>query len=89
MKTANGENLGIKGQAYLPFTFNGVVKIVSTLIVPKLAIDCICRMDFWRTFNIQPTIDQCALLENHQSELTTQNLPPPLTVLTEAEEQKL
>lgn len=87
VKTANGDNLEIKGQAYLPFNFNGIVKIVPTLIVPKLAIDCICGMDFWTKFNIQPTINECVMLEDHQSELSTENTFPLRSVLTEEEEQ--
>lgn len=78
LRTASGEQLNVLGQIYLPFSFNGVVKVIPTLVVPKLAIDCICGMDFWRKFHIQPTIQQCAIIEpSHMESSSNQPLSAP------------
>lgn len=86
LRTAGGEPLEILGQIYLPFTFNGVTKIIPTLVVPKLAIRCICGMDFWAKFNIQPTVGECALIDDFGEEETTQ--PTSSSILT-IEEQRV
>lgn len=87
LRTASGEQLDVLGQLYLPFSFNGEVKIIPTLVVPKLAIACICGMDFWKKFHIQPTIQQCATIEDLNME--SSNRPSAATSLSVEERQTL
>lgn len=77
----------ILGQLYLPFIFNGVTKIVPTLVVPNLALRCICGMDFWAKFNIQPTIGECAVVEDSEEDETPQRISS--TSLTAEEQQEM
>ena len=56
LRSASGDTLTIAGQAHLPFVFQGHLKIVPTLVVTNLAIPCICGMDFWTKFQIQPSM---------------------------------
>ncbi|XP_062542413.1 uncharacterized protein LOC134210375 [Armigeres subalbatus] len=88
LRTASGEALNVRGRIYLPFSWNGTVKVVPTLVVPNLAISCICGMDFWKTFSIQPTITDCAMLENSEEERSRESPLSP-TVLTAIEQQTI
>ncbi|XP_062534692.1 uncharacterized protein LOC134203871 [Armigeres subalbatus] len=54
LRSASGDPLQVIGQAQLPFSVDGKIRIVPTLVVANLTIDCICGMDFWRKFNVQP-----------------------------------
>lgn len=76
LKTASGDQLDILGKLYLPFTFNGLVKIIPTLVVPNLAIKCICGMDFWEKFNIHPTVNPRGVQDNDQHEFNTYYIVP-------------
>lgn len=37
IRTASGEPLNVRGQVYLPFLWNGLVKVVPTLVISNLA----------------------------------------------------
>lgn len=87
LRTAGGEPLEIRGQIYLPFTFNGITKIIPTLVVPNLAIRCVCGMDFWSKFNIQPTVGECALVDDIDQEEPSQ--PTTASILTIEEQRKI
>lgn len=54
--TAGGDRLEVSGYVHLPVTLNGVTKIVITLVAPSMKRRLILGMNFWRMFNIQPTI---------------------------------
>lgn len=54
LRSASGDQLQVVGQAQLPFSVDDKIRIVRTLVVANLSIDCICGMDFWGKFNIQP-----------------------------------
>lgn len=62
LRSANGQNMPVQGQCYLPFTFKGKTKVVCTLIVENLSVDCLLGMDFWRAFGITPELHDCALV---------------------------
>lgn len=88
LRTASGEVLEVGGKVYLPFSWNGTVRVVPTLVIPNLAINCVCGMDFWKKFQIQPTIVGCAMVE-YTGEIPT---PTPLSsssVLTASEQQTI
>lgn len=59
--SANGTELTVLGQVYLPFTFADRVKVIHTLIVKHLSADCILGMDFWQKYSIWPTMQECNL----------------------------
>lgn len=63
LRSASGDELQILGQIHLPILFLGRVKIVPTLVVRNLSLDCICGMDFWQKFQIQPTVLRGELLQ--------------------------
>ena len=86
LRTAGGDQLQIRGQVDLPFTFNGVTKIVPTLVVPNLAIRCICGMDFWAKFNIQPTVGDCALVDDSVENMLSKS---SICILTTEEKQEI
>lgn len=71
LKTASGEVLEILGQLFVPFTMDNQTKIIRTLVVPRLKVNCLCGMDFWNKFSIFPTVQYTAFAE----ELTT--IKPP------------
>ncbi|XP_058816375.1 uncharacterized protein LOC131679659 [Topomyia yanbarensis] len=73
LRSASGDELQIQGQAHLPFAFQGCVKIVPTLVVANLFIDCICGMDFWRKFKIQPAMQNCGGIESTASASITEH----------------
>lgn len=56
LQSASGDQLTILGQTYLPIRFHDRIKIVPTLVIQNLTLDCICGMDFWNKFQIQPTV---------------------------------
>lgn len=58
LRTANGEELEVSGFVYLPVTFNGVTKMIDTLVVPSLKRRILLGMNFWRAFGIRPTVGQ-------------------------------
>lgn len=88
LSSASGDQLQVLGQAQLPFQFHGKVRIMSTLVVANLSINCICGMDFWNKFKIQPT-----MLPNGQDVSTT--VVPVLegsendSILSEEESQEI
>ncbi|XP_058817004.1 uncharacterized protein LOC131680298 [Topomyia yanbarensis] len=84
LRSASGDPLEIKGQAQLPFLFQGRIRIVPTLVVANLSIPCICGMDFWRKFQIQPTMPS---LEN--GNVTQIDQSQPDSTLTEEERLKV
>ncbi|XP_055588879.1 uncharacterized protein LOC129741197 [Uranotaenia lowii] len=56
LRSASGDSMEILGQAFLPIRFDGRTKVITTLVVANLSIDCICGMDFWTKFQIVPTM---------------------------------
>lgn len=63
VQTANKERLNCVGFVYLPFTFNHQTKVIPTVVIPEIAKDLICGYDFWKAFNIRPTIGNDTTLE--------------------------
>lgn len=77
LRSANGGLLKITGEVYIPFTFDGRTKIVPTLVVDGLVVDCLLGMTFWSLFNIYPKIDECGLtLEEDTNDLSQTVLSP-------------
>lgn len=56
LRTANGEALEVTGLVYLPITFNGATKMIDTLVVPSLKRRILLGMNFWKAFEIRPTV---------------------------------
>lgn len=56
LTTAGGSRLDVLGYVNLPVTFHGQTKIVTTLVAPAMKRRLILGMNFWRMFNIEPTI---------------------------------
>ncbi|KAL9705361.1 hypothetical protein quinque_008879 [Culex quinquefasciatus] len=79
-------SLEVLGQIPIPFDFRGSTKVVTTLVVANLSVDCICGMDFWRKYRIHPTVNETNF-ENDPQMVTTIEPPPTGSILTEEEEQ--
>ncbi|XP_062538482.1 uncharacterized protein LOC134206773 [Armigeres subalbatus] len=88
LKSASGDELQILGQVQLPFRFRDRIKIVPTLVVRNLALDCICGMDFWRKFQIQPRILQDERFQN-QGNVASIDSPCAETNLSEEESRRI
>lgn len=88
LQSASGDFLQVLGRAYLPFLFNDSTKIIPTLVVANLSLNCICGMDFWRKFQIHPTMlgDRNA---NFSELVATVDLPNEEPTLTEEESRKI
>lgn len=86
--SASGDELDVLGQIPLPFEFRGSKKVVGTLVVANLSVDCICGMDFWRKFQIQPTVNESELSADPQV-IATVEPPPTGSILTAEEEQAI
>lgn len=56
--TAGGSQMEVTGFVNLPITFNGKTKIVAAVVAPNLNRRLILGMNFWKSFNIEPTINQ-------------------------------
>lgn len=84
LKTAGGDSLEISGQFMIPFSFDGKIKIIPTLVVPRLAVDCLCGMDFWNKFQISPIIQYTAFAEELISPA-----PPKDTILNHSEQEMI
>lgn len=84
MHSANGSELEVSGQLHIPFSFQGKLKIIPTLVVQHLIVSCILGMDFWRKFKIWPTVQNCALVTAEASASDSSS-----TDLTEAEKEQL
>lgn len=54
--TASGQKLRVKGCVNLPMTCNGDTKLIETLVVPDLKRSLILGTDFWKAFQIVPSI---------------------------------
>lgn len=54
--TAGGNRLEVKGYVNLPVTFEGETRILTTLVAPSMKRRLILGMNFWKLFNIQPTV---------------------------------
>lgn len=84
--TAGGDSLDIAGEVLVPYTFQGKTRVIPTLYVPGLAINCICGIDFWRAYNIRPTVSAFAIT----SLATTHYQEPAKTpILNEAQKKIL
>lgn len=86
LRSASGDELEVLGQIPIPFDFRGSTKVVTTLVVANLSVDCICGMDFWRKYRIHPTVNETNF-ENDPQMVTTIEPPPTGSILTEEEEQ--
>lgn len=56
IRTADGSCHNISHFVYLPFNFQGVVKVIKTLLAPKINKELILGIDFWQQFGIGPSI---------------------------------
>lgn len=56
IRTADNSCHVISNFVYLPFNFQGVVKVIKTLLAPKINKELILGVDFWEQFNIKPSI---------------------------------
>lgn len=84
LRSADGGQLNIIGEVYIPFSFDGKVRVVPTLVVEALLVDCLLGMTFWSRFNIYPRVEECALTQGGPTEAD-----PPSLVLSSDELQKL
>ena len=83
LRSANGQTLPILGQAYLPYTFQNMTKVICTLVVERLTFPSILGMDFWCAFGITPELQNCALLNiNEEQETEVENNVPSESILT-------
>lgn len=67
LRSACGNRLTVLGQAQFPFKFRNQVKLISTIVVEDLCIDCICGMDFWEKFHIIPTLLQKDIVQKKET----------------------
>jgi transposase InsO family protein len=56
ISTADGTKHIVTGYVNMPYEYNDRVRVIPTLIVPSLTQELILGVDFWRAFNIVPTI---------------------------------
>lgn len=61
--TASGQKLEVTGYVNLPIYFNGQSKLIATLIVPNLKRRLLLGTDFWKAFNIVPTVQSVVVEE--------------------------
>jgi alpha-acetolactate decarboxylase len=67
VSTADGTKHDVAGHVDVPFEYNGKLVVMPTLIVPSLTKRLILGMDFWKSFDITPTVGEVHLnmdLEN-------------------------
>lgn len=85
LTTAGGTALGVRGSVSLPITFNGQTKIVSAIVAPGLSRRLILGMNFWKSFEIHPTVKTLdeALVEEIEAE------PEDEELLTEEQKQQI
>ncbi|XP_055591195.1 uncharacterized protein LOC129743243 [Uranotaenia lowii] len=96
LRTANGQKLAIEGVVNLPVTFNGSTKIIETLIAPELKRKLILGTDFWKAFNITPTVQalhveemQTVLEKNYLNEEQLRRLEKVKSLFKVAEDGRL
>lgn len=77
--TASGDALEIAGEVLVPYTFQRKTRVLPTLFVPGLAVDCICGIDFWRAYRIRPTVATLAITSQTTKLNITVEDPPILT----------
>lgn len=70
LKTVSGTPVEVEGYVHLPVTFNDETKIIKALITPNLPRRLILGYDFWRVFNLHPTVqfEHCELREEMERE---------------------
>lgn len=56
VRTADGTKHNLSTYVKIPFTYNSHTHTIATLVMPMLSKRLILGMDFWRLFQIQPTI---------------------------------
>ncbi|XP_055605127.1 uncharacterized protein LOC129753338 [Uranotaenia lowii] len=79
LSAADGTNIGVQGSVDMPVTFDGQTRIVSTLVAPGLKRRLILGMNFWKIFNIEPTIkkiEEFSVEELEGEEKEGENLTP-------------
>lgn len=81
LRTADGSPLEILGEILIPYTFHGKTRVLPTLVAPSLTKECICGMDFWRTFGIYPAIASISEI----GEVSEPTRESPETRLTETQ----
>lgn len=54
--TADGTEQPIKYTLNIVYTFNGLQRLVKTLVIPAIKKPLVLGMDFWEAFNITPSI---------------------------------
>jgi RNase H-like domain found in reverse transcriptase/Reverse transcriptase (RNA-dependent DNA polymerase)/Integrase zinc binding domain/Retroviral aspartyl protease len=57
VKTADGARHSIRAKCDLPFVYGKTCQLVTTLIVPTFPRTIILGINFWKKFEIEPTID--------------------------------
>jgi hypothetical protein len=57
VKTADGARHSVMATCDLPYVFEGLCKLVKTMIVPTFPRRLILGMNFWHKFRIEPMID--------------------------------
>jgi len=93
VKTADGTRHSVAGYIYVPFSFDGRLRIIPTLLIPTLNRELILGIDFWENFDIKPVIqvshpsDQNEIFEIGQS--TNVKTDHSLTFLQESRLKKI
>ena len=86
LRSADGGSMNIVGEIYIPFQFGEKTKIVPTLVIDDLLVDCLLGMTFWSRFHIYPHVQQCALTQVDENPLINSE---PRTTLSASEDQQL
>lgn len=55
---ANGSESDTIGYLYLPVCYNNVTHVIKFFIIPTIVSDVLFGVDFWRAFNLAPSIFQ-------------------------------
>ncbi|XP_058448788.1 uncharacterized protein LOC131428762 [Malaya genurostris] len=88
LRSASGDELRIIGQAHLPFSFGGSVRVIPTLVVENISINCICGMDFWKKFQIHPAMQELGNNE-HQATVSDYDLPASESYLSDEQKEEI
>jgi hypothetical protein len=69
LKTADGTRHLVAGFIYAPFSFDGRLRMLPTLLIPTLNRDLILGLDFYEKFDIKPVIQASEDLDLDENSL--------------------
>ncbi|XP_058445188.1 uncharacterized protein LOC131426458 [Malaya genurostris] len=88
LRSASGDELQVRGEAHLPFEFQGCIRVIPTLVVKNLSINCICGMDFWKRFKIRPAVLNYGKFESTAA-VSVDEKPDSANILSDREKNSI